>query len=266
MEKKEKLSKELDSFQKIWKGGFYQGDPLNPTHSPLYALGYIGIPHAIFLTCIKPYVSENTSVLEIGCGRGAYTRTMLSAKEIWCLDALAAEHNGFWEYVGQEAQSKIKYFQVEDFSCSMLPDDHFDYFFSYDALCHVSFEGISEYMKNIHSKLKPGAHGFLMVADYEKYNFFLDHSDRFNVMRGIVDNIKTWLIRWPAQKCANIWGWISKRGMKKQDLSEHTEPVPGRWYHAGTDQTCKMLEACGYTILDKDIGVDYRNPIIHFVK
>ena len=39
----------------------------------------------------------------------------------------------------------------------MLPEDYFNYMFSFGCLCHVSFEGISEYAENIFPKLQIGA-------------------------------------------------------------------------------------------------------------
>jgi hypothetical protein len=50
------------------------------------------------------------------------------------------------------------------------------------------------------------------------------------------------------------------------ELREDPEPAPGRWYHAGTDRTCGMLEACGYRVLDRDVQVSHRDPVIHFTK
>ena len=53
-----------------------------------------------------------------------------------------------------------------------IPDNSIDYVFSYDAFCHVSYEGIQEYAENMYWKMKSGAVAFWMVADYEKYNRF----------------------------------------------------------------------------------------------
>ena len=51
-----------------------------------------------------------------------------------------------------------------------------------------------------------------------------------------------------------------------RDLDEDHTPRPGRWYHAGVSETCEMLEATGYTIIEEDVGVIHRDPIIHFMK
>jgi hypothetical protein len=43
-------------------------------------------------------------------------------------------------------------------------------------------------------------------------------------------------------------------------------PTPGRWYNAGVDRTCSMLKEVGYEVVDPDVGVNFRDPIIHFLK
>jgi hypothetical protein len=120
----ERLQKELNSFAGLWDSGYYEGNPLDPMSRSSYnIMGYMSILHVVYLTCIKPYINENSIVLEIGPGRGAWTKTFLQAKEVWCLDALSAEHNKFWDYIGHA--SNVQYYQVSDFTCSMLPEDTF---------------------------------------------------------------------------------------------------------------------------------------------
>lgn len=262
----EKLTKELNSFKDLWPGGFYKGDPLSPMSSPIGLFGYMGIYHVIYLTCIRPYLTENSVVLEIGPGRGAWTKLFRLAKEIWCIDALSAEHNKFWEYVGRSPN--IKYFTVSDFSCNMLPDNTFTYLFSYDALCHVSFEGLTAYATNIYPKLKKGSHCFIMIGDYTKYNMFVDNIDNYSVFNKLIPTTGRPLIRACFQRLGSYINrcYMSRRRIVRLNITEDEEPKPGRWYNAGLERTCKMLEEKGYTIIDPDMGVDYRNPVIHFAK
>ena len=35
----------------------------------------------------------------------------------------------------------MRYVEVSDFSCRELPDDHFDFLFSFGVFCHISWEG-----------------------------------------------------------------------------------------------------------------------------
>jgi len=258
----DQLQKELESFQTLWEGGYFLGEPLDPMgYSDYRLLGYLSVLYATYLACIRPYVTKRSVVLEIGPGRGAWTKTFLHAKEVWCLDALPAEHNRFWDHLGHPAN--VQYFQVKDFSCRVLPENNFDYLFSFGCFCHISFEGISEYMKNLYPKLKSGAHGFVMVADYSKYNAALERMETFE--RAFPPNKRYLAARWTWKL---LWK-IARRSAfyrERKDLNEGNAVSPGRWYHAGIERTCSMLEQLGYRIVDQDVGTVHRDPIIHFLK
>lgn len=257
----ERLSAELGSFQSIWQGGYFEGDPLDPmTQSGISRLGYMNTLHVVYLACIKPYVTSETVALEIGPGRGAWTKALLPAREVWAVDALPAEHNGFYEYLGHPEH--VRYVQAHDFALGDLPDDHFTYLFSYGALCHVSFEGITEYARSTFTKLASGAHGFWMVADYEKANRAADAVDQVSPWRRLLPERRRYA---PAR--ALLRG-IERTLDAPQRMPPDTDdvPRPGRWYDAGTERTCSLLEDVGYRVLDPDMGVNYRDPVIHFVK
>jgi hypothetical protein len=255
-----RLSEEIESFESLWPGGYYAGDPLEPTGQSAYReLGFINVLHVAYLRCIKPYVGSETIALEIGPGRGAFTRTLLSCKEVWCLDALPEDHNKFYEFLGYP--SNVKYFQVTDFSCDMLPDNYFTYMFSFGTLCHVSFDGITEYARNLFPKLRQSANCFWMIADYQKYNSALNNLARLS----IVENLFPGGRRYLGLKAA-IRSLTAMR-VKRLEIKDRDHlPRPGRWYDAGIERTCTMLEKVGYKIIDQDTGVNLRDPVIHFVR
>lgn len=260
------LQAELRSFQDIWPGGFFLGDPADPAFGLWGLTSFIGVSHAIYLACIRPYVKPGGTVLEIGCGRGAWTKRMLAAREIYCLDALPPEHNCFFEYVGRH--DRVHYVTVNDFSMKEVPLACIDFVFSYDALCHVSFAGICEYAGNLYPRMRPGAHGFWMVADYRKYNEFISHQDRYNVLQCLLPRQKHPL----ARKLLNsLFARLNRWNARRHHLSflsadEDELPRPGRWYHAGLERTCDMLRQKGFTVLQEDMGFDPRSPLIHFCK
>jgi hypothetical protein len=258
------LQRELRSFDNIWQGGYYEGDPLDPMGQSAYGeMGYLSVLYATYLLCIKPYVSSETIVLEIGPGRGAWTKTMLHAREVWCLDALSAEHNGFWSYVGR--QPHVRYEHISDFSCSVVPDGSVDFLFSFGCFPHISPEGIAEYMRNLYSKLRPGAHGFISFADYDKLNWAYRHIDRFSVSRTLprkARHILPLAMTWDL-----FWRLIHKRRKRiRYDVHESQIPYPGRWWHMGTGRMAELLSNLGYTVVEPDIGVLHRDPMIHFTK
>ena len=259
------LSDELRSFQDIWKSGYYEGNPLDPLSSSTYQqIGYISVLHATYLKCIEPYIASDTVALEIGPGRGAWTKTMLQAKEVWAIDARSDKDNCFSEYLHNP--ENVKYIKINDFECKELPNDKFTYMFSFGCLCHVSFEGITEYAVNLYPKLIHGSNCFWMIADYDKYN---------NAMRSI-DNLSIWTAVSPrSRKLALLkymFGLFSKierrRSLNQQCKLPDKDnlPSPGRWFHSGTERTCSMLTEAGYQIVSPDVGTILRDPIIHFRK
>ena len=254
----QKLQDELKSFKDQFVGGYFEGDPLNPLATSGYKhLGFISTLHATYLRCIKPYIDKDTITLEIGPGRGAWTKALLVSKEVYALDALSAEHNRFFEYVGHP--KNVKYFHVKDFECNMLPDNHFNYMFSYGCLCHVSFEGIQAYAANIFPKLKDKSNCFWMVADYDKYDRAVLNLRRFSIYSALMSRLHKYSpLKW--------FLWFLMKSERLHLVKENDKPVPGRWYHAGIERTCSMLTQTGYHIVDPDVGTCLRDPVIHFIK
>jgi hypothetical protein len=256
----DRLKRELDSFSGVWAGGYYSGDPLDPMGAPNFdQVGYMSVFHATYLTCIRPYVGPDTVAFEIGPGRGSWTKALLPAREVWVVDALSAEHNQFFEYLGHP--DNVRYIQVDDFTLRDLPDDHFNFMFSYGALCHASFAGITEYARAALPKLTSGAHCFWMVADYAKYNAAVD----------ALPQLSSWVRCAPPGRRYRPLQAILRRISKAKAPGKLTpdpddEPKPGRWYDAGAERTSAMLADVGYRVVDSDVGVNHRDPVIHFVK
>jgi len=210
----------MSTFSGLWEGGYFEGDPLDPKASSSYGgLSYMSILHATYLVCIKPYLSHWDNALEIGSGRGAWTKCLLPFKTVHVLEVLPPEETHLYEYIGK--QRHVFYHTVKDFSCIELPDNYFRFMFSFGCMCHIPFSGITAYARNLYPKLTDGSHCFWMIADY--------------AWAGLVPD-------------------------------EDNEPRPGRWYDAGLDRTCEMLEKQGYIIHDSNVRTNMRDPIIHFGK
>jgi len=173
----EKVKTTIDKFSGLWPGGYFQGDPLGK-NSPngyqsqgvdkiVYRGKKMSVLHATYLECIKPYITEKTKSLEIGCGKGGWTKCLLGSKEVVCLEVLSEEETRFRDYIGHP--ENVKYITIKDFSCSMLRDVYFDYMFSFGCLCHLLFEEIEMYARNLFDKMNYGANCFWMVADEQNY-------------------------------------------------------------------------------------------------
>jgi len=245
-----------------WKGGYFEGDPLDPMSPSTYSVfGYMSIIHATYLACIKPYVNANTRVLEIGPGRGAWTRTFLHAREVVCLDALSAEHNGFWDYVG--GAPNVQYHQVDDFECRVLPENHFDYLFSFGCFCHISPAGSREYLRNLYGKLTSGAHGFIMIGDHKKRQAMIRNSGQLSSFR-MLNKRRFWPARFLYRLIYSLHPGDDLKPVRERSEEEQFKRV---WFHnLGMDRACNMLDEAGFRVIDRDVGTVYRDVILHFVK
>jgi SAM-dependent methyltransferase len=221
-----KLRDELTSFSSLWKGGYWndveRDEP--PRHLRRVA------------EYLQQFIHSSTTALEIGCGKGAWTKKMLQAKHIYCLDALSAKHNRFWRNVGKRHAHEITYVQVQNFLLEDIPNGSIDFVFSYDCFCHISYSGMHEYLRNLRPKLRDGARCLVMVGDYDKYSSCGETPALTPIYRTIEEEL--------------------------QDFDG--PPYPGRWYWYGLERFCAALEQFGYQILDPDIDLDERDPICLF--
>ena len=256
----------------FWQGGYYEGDPLDPFGRSSYSqMGFVSVLHAVYQVCIKPNVGSATNVLEIGPGRGAWTKTMLAAREIWCVDVNSAEHNGFWAHVGAQHRDKVRYLQVDDFSCADLPDEHFDFLFSFGTFCHVPIEGQRLYLRNLLGKMRRGAVAAVMIGDFDKYNAAVRaHGNMSLVLR-----------RYPAalragRKLVDLGRTLRDAaylltGRRAPDVlfdqmrlrdKDAIDRGQGAWFHWGVEETCRFAASVGWEVVNPDVGLCVRDPLI----
>jgi hypothetical protein len=65
----------------FWKGGYYEGDSLDPYGESSYAQnGFVSVIHAVYQVCIKPHVTPRPACWRSVPGRGAWTKAKLEAR------------------------------------------------------------------------------------------------------------------------------------------------------------------------------------------
>ena len=248
---------EISSASDIWVGGYLEGNPEEPLGKTLTygRYGYVSTLYALYRGWIAPYVNKDTVVLELGPGGGSWTKAILNLgpKHIYALDILSAEHNNFWAHVGYS--KNITYTQVKDFSLHEIPDASIDYFFTFGCLCHASRETITTYVENLRPKMKVGATGVMMIADYDKFNAFLLNKERYSILRALDRG---------GFRIGKLIDLFAKSRLRPMDKSESDKPAGHRWYHCGIDFACSSLENAGFHVVSRDIGIIPRDPVIHF--
>tara|TARA_R110002020_G_scaffold421418_4_gene630532 strand:- start:20561 stop:21319 length:759 start_codon:yes stop_codon:yes gene_type:complete len=246
----DKLKREIESFQDLWKGGS------NPSKmgwtSAVEALAKRGTyVEKIVGHCITPYITPEACVLDIGTNGGFWLLPMQDAKEIIGMDVLPPDHLNFWSNINSRMSSenaaKVKFKHVADFSCRELSDDSLDLVYSYDVFCHISLEGTVEYLRNLYPKMKKGAHAFIMIADDTKYP-----RDEIG-MKG----------RNKLMLSAGFTNWETF----VEDDGEMSQ-CSGRWYFYGRNKFGTEAEKLGYEVVALDCAeeMDRKCPIVHLRK
>ena len=250
--------RDSSGFTSAWPGGYFEGDPRDPFGlSSYFHLGYVSSLYATYLVCLKPHVTSETNVLEIGPGRGAWTKAILALgpKMVWALDAASDEHTGFSAYVG--SSSHVQYHQVKDESLREVPDRKIDLFFSFGVFCHLPEQVVGSYLVSLYDKMAPGAHGYFLVADFEQRSAAARNASALDRLFS--------LRRFSAHRFTHRV--VTKVFRNKFDQSlRHTAGVEPRWYDIGKVRAGELAQFAGFEVSEIDVGTCPRDPILHIIK
>jgi len=254
------VTKDIADFHTVWAGGYYEGDPTDAFAASSYlGSGYVSVLYVTYLVCIKPFVGPETTVLEIGPGRGAWTKTFLDlgASKVWALDAASAEHTGFNDYVGMRRE--VEYRQVSDQTLGDVPDNSIDYFFSFGVFCHLPEAIIGDYLKALPGKMRSGAHGFFLIADFDQHDARMrdpDALDRLFELRRYI----------PQRIVHRVMSRLAPFKYKARSRWEDPGPPPTEWYHLGKTKAAQLAREAGLIVIEEDTGTCPRDPILHVVR
>jgi SAM-dependent methyltransferase len=114
---------------------------------------------------IRPYVKASSTVLEIGPGGGRWTRYLIPAERIICVeisseffDVLRATFPG----------ARLEFYQTQGYELAGIIDSSVDFVFTFGTFVHTEPEEISQYMVHIRRVLKPGGIAVLQYSDKHK--------------------------------------------------------------------------------------------------
>jgi SAM-dependent methyltransferase len=126
-----------------------------------------GSYRTIFKKAVLPYINENSKILELGPGKGAWSRAILKyipKGELTTIDFQDVE-----KWLGPEKYNgRLKCVKVNSNQYMELPDNYFDFFWSFGVLCHNNQESILEVLKNSYQKLKANSFAVHQYGDWEK--------------------------------------------------------------------------------------------------
>jgi SAM-dependent methyltransferase len=137
-----------------------------------------GSYRALFRRAIVPYTGPGSSVLELGPGRGSWSRAILQRLTEGQLHTVDFQDVTPWLHP-ERYPNRLICHKVEDNTFACVADGSFDLFWAFGVLCHNNVDNISIILRNVLKKMKPGAIGVAHYAEWGKL-------DRYGWERGRV--------------------------------------------------------------------------------
>lgn len=154
--------------------GYSSGNVLSPVPGPIRLLEQVkigGSYREVFRRAVLPYLAEDSRVLELGAGRGSWTRAILKHVPRGEVTVLDYQDVAKWLKPDRYA-GRLTCLRVSDNSFSAVADGSFDLFFSFGVLCHNNGADISEILRNSLPKMKRGG---VAVHQYGEWNKLADY-------------------------------------------------------------------------------------------
>jgi SAM-dependent methyltransferase len=161
----------LNWLKTAFESGYDSGDILDPVPSStrLRQEVLIGGSYAeCFRKAVLPFIRPDSVVLELGPGRGSWTRALLQHVPQGRVEAI--DFADVSPHLQAElATGRLRLHRADDLSLSCVADGSFDFFWSFGVLCHHTIEQIGAVLRAALPKMKPGA---VSVHEYGDWNKF----------------------------------------------------------------------------------------------
>jgi hypothetical protein len=216
----------LDWLKSAFAHGYDSGDILDPLPSSRRLRQEVligGSYQEAFRKGVLPFIRPDSTVLELGPGRGSWSRAILQHLPQGRLEAIDFVDVRDWLRDALET-GRFVFHHASDLSFSCVEDGKFDFFWSFGVLCHHTIEQIREILANSRPKMKPGA---VAVHQYGDWNKFFE----------------------------------SGRMVHFADFA--AAPDSEHWWPSNTAEAMRAVsEATGWTVLFDDLGVFKRDGLI----
>jgi SAM-dependent methyltransferase len=132
----------------------------------------------VFNRAIRPHLRPDSTVLELGPGRGSWSRAILQSIPNGRLITVDFQDVTPW-LKPEQFSGRLVCHRVADTSFRQIADQSIDFFWSMGVLCHHNQNHIAEILANSLSKLKPGGVAIHQYGDWKKL-------DRYGWRRGAI--------------------------------------------------------------------------------
>jgi hypothetical protein len=179
----------------------------------------------VFLKAVQPYITETSTVLELGPGSGDWTRAILS--RVVRGRVITVDYQDVRPWLKPERYGdRLECLQVQDNSFDSIEDGAIDFFWSLGVLCHHSTKDIREIFANARKKMRPSAYACHQYGDWNKL-------DQFGWQRGRIP------VEFRDKSDDEIW-WPRNSEQRMREIAEET----------------------GWTVLSGDLGLLKRDGLI----
>ena len=180
----------------------------------------------VFLKAVLPYIKPNSIVLELGPGKGAWSRAILKHIPQGELHTVDFQNVEKW-LKPENYGGRLHCYKIEENSYySVFQDNQFDFFWSFGVLCHNNLEQIEEIFQTTFPKMKLGGFAVHQYGDWNKLEKY---------------------------------GW--KKGGVPPDFKN--QPNNEIWWPQNTQENMiSLAEKIGWTVINSDLSLVKRDSII----
>lgn len=218
----------LSWLQKEFYYGYDSGDVLSlvPSWQRFKEERVIGGSYKkVFTLGALPYLKSDSMVLELGPGRGSWSRAILKSIPNGKLTTLDFQDVRNW-LKPEKLNGRLNCIQVSDNTFNSVADNSFDFFWSFGVLCHNNTTDIKEILTNSLPKMKKGAYAVHLYGDWEK----LDK-----------------------------WGW--NKGKVPMEFA--SKPDDEIWWPRNNQKIMSNIATeAGWEVISPDLGIVERDSII----
>lgn len=125
----------------------------------------------VFKKALQPHLRPNARVLELGPGKGSWSRAILQHIPEGELHTVDFQDVTQW-LKPENYSGRLICHRVLDNRFDGLPDGYFDVFWSFGVLCHNEASSILHILTRARDKMKPGAVSVHQYGNWEKLEAF----------------------------------------------------------------------------------------------
>lgn len=162
----------------------------------------------VFLQALTPHLKPTSKVLELGPGKGSWTRAILRYVPQGEVQTLDFQDVTSW-IKPEQYHGRLRCHQVFDNSFQQVPDDYFDCFWSFGVLCHNNSDNIFEILRNSLAKLKQGGVSIHQYGDWEKLEAYGWQKGRVPIEFKDLSDSEIW---WPRNSQATMVDLATRAG------------------------------------------------------